>query len=97
MFPIAMSALPFKAEEMLTVSSGVEVPKATTVRPMTMGEIRNHIATEAAPSVKPLAPIRMRTSPPMRSKMSIYVEVLLAKIMILFNEISKTLRMFGTF
>lgn len=27
--PMAMSALPFRAEDMLTVSSGAEVPKAT--------------------------------------------------------------------
>ena len=37
--PMAMSALPFRAEDMLTVSSGAEVPKATMVSPMTMDGI----------------------------------------------------------
>ena len=59
-FPIAMSALPFKAEEILTVSSGADVPNATMVSPMTIEGIRKRLAMEAAPSVKPFAPIRMR-------------------------------------
>ena len=38
-FPIAMSALPFRAETILTVSSGADVPKATIVRPITKLEM----------------------------------------------------------
>ena len=37
--PMAMPALPFSAETMLTVNSGAEVPKATMVSPITKGEI----------------------------------------------------------
>jgi hypothetical protein len=37
--PIAMSALPLRAEETLTVSSGAEVPNATIVSPITIGGI----------------------------------------------------------
>ena len=39
--PIAISALPFRAEETLTVSSGADVPKATMVSPMTIEGMRN--------------------------------------------------------
>ena len=46
--PMAMSALPFRAEDMLTVSSGAEVPKATMVSPMTMDGIWKRLATDAA-------------------------------------------------
>ena len=34
--PMAMSALPFSAEDTLTVNSGAEVPKATIVSPITI-------------------------------------------------------------
>ena len=70
-FPIAMSELPFIADDMLTVSSGVEVPKATMVRPITMDGILNRLAMEAAPSVSPFAPSRIRSNPPISSSMSI--------------------------
>ena len=67
--PIAISALPFKAEDTLTVSSGADVPKATIVSPITMLGIRKRWATDAAPSVSPLAPNRMRRSPPTSNRM----------------------------
>ena len=37
--PTAIMLLDFTAETTLTTNSGVEVPKATTVNPMTMGVI----------------------------------------------------------
>ena len=61
--PIARSGLPLKAESTLTVSSGAEVPKATIVRPITKFEMRNRLATAAAPSVRALAPTRISTNP----------------------------------
>ena len=61
--PMAISALPLRAEDTLTVSSGAEVPNATMVSPITMGGMRKRLATEAAPSVNPLAPRRMRINP----------------------------------
>jgi hypothetical protein len=66
-----MSELPFIADDTLTVSSGVEVPKATMVRPITMDGILNRLAMEAAPSVSPFAPSRIRSNPPISSSMSI--------------------------
>ena len=72
-FPIAMSALPFRADDTLTVSSGAEVPKATMVRPMTMDGMRKRLAMDAAPSVRPLAPKRMRRRPPIRKRISIKI------------------------
>ena len=73
--PIAMSALPLRAEETLTVSSGAEVPNATIVSPITIGGIRKRLATEAEPSVNPLAPRRMRISPPIRNNIFIAFSV----------------------
>jgi len=72
-FPMAMSALPFRAEETLTVSSGAEVPKATMVRPITMEGMRKRLAMDAAPSVSPLAPKRMRRRPPRRERISMRI------------------------
>ena len=50
--PIAISALPFSAEDIDTVSSGAEVPNATTVRPMTKSETLSLFANDEAPSVR---------------------------------------------
>ena len=61
--PIDNSALPSRAESTLTDNSGVEVPKATTVRPMTIDEIRKRLASDEAPSVRKSAPKRIRASP----------------------------------
>ena len=73
--PIANPALPFNAETTLTVSYGADVPKATMVKPMTKGEILKRLATEAAPSVKALAPIRISANPKISHKKSIvYLE-----------------------
>ena len=69
--PMAISALPLRAEDTLTVSSGAEVPNATVVSPMTIGGIRKRLATEAEPSVSPLAPKRMRINPPIRNNIFI--------------------------
>ena len=61
--PIDSSALPSRAESTLTDNSGVEVPKATTVSPMTIDEIRKRLASDEAPSVRKSAPKRIRASP----------------------------------
>ena len=65
----------YSAEETLTVSSGAEVPNATIVSPITIGGIRKRLATEAEPSVNPLAPRRMRISPPIRNNIFIAFSV----------------------
>ena len=82
MLPIAISELPFNADETLTVSSGVDVPKATMVSPITMAGILNRLAMDAAPSVNPFAPKRIRRRPPIRSSTFIFV-IFSANIMIL--------------
>ena len=77
--PMAMSALPLRAEDTLTVSSGAEVPNATIVSPITMEGIRRRLATEAAPSVSPLAPRRMIINPPIRNSIFMFFSLLVAK------------------
>ena len=79
--PMAMSALPFRAEATLPVSSGADVPKATMVSPITMEGMRKRLATEAAPSVSPLAPSKMRINPPISN--SIFIICIIFGIVIL--------------
>ena len=69
--PIAISELPFKADTTLTVNSGAEVPNATIVSPITKLEILKRLATEAAPSVKALAPTKISSKPPISNTISI--------------------------
>lgn len=68
--PIAISALPFKAESTLITNSGADVPKATMVRPITKSEIRKRLATAAEPSVRPFAPSNIRAKPPIKRRVS---------------------------
>ena len=62
-FPIAISVLPFILAKIFTKSSGIEVPKATIVKPMTMFEIFNLLAIEAEPSTNRLAPLTKTKKP----------------------------------
>ncbi len=55
-FPTARAALPRAAASRLTTSSGAEVPKATTVRPMITGRMRRARARLEAPLTNPSAP-----------------------------------------
>ncbi|MEZ4963960.1 MAG: hypothetical protein R2791_01855 [Saprospiraceae bacterium] len=54
--PSATSALPELAAMTETISSGDEVPKATTVRPITRSDILNRLASDDEPSTMILAP-----------------------------------------
>ncbi len=65
--PKARSAVPLKAPKRFTTSSGAEVPKATTVRPTTKGEIPNLTETEEAPLTSKSAP-KIKTAKPTISK-----------------------------
>ena len=69
--PTAMSLLCAMAERTETVSSGVEVPTAMTVRPTTNSGMRRRCATAAAPSVRKLAPPRISPRPARSRRMSI--------------------------
>src|SRR6056297_1000896 len=62
-FPTAILDCPESADSMLTASSGELVPKATTVRPMTSGEMPIREATLDAPRTSDSAPIIRKISP----------------------------------
>ena len=55
-FPIAISLVPFNAALTLTRSSGADVPKATTVKPINPALKPSLAAIEDAPSTKNLPP-----------------------------------------
>ena len=65
--PRAMSLLPLTPAEILTNSSGADVPKATTVSPTAVGDTCSPLASRAAPSTKRSAPL-IRTTKPSNSK-----------------------------
>ena len=50
--PIEISALPFRADEIDTANSGADVPKATTVKPITKSDTLSFLASDDAPSVR---------------------------------------------
>lgn len=62
-FPRARSVCPLRAERILTNNSGAEVPKATTVRPITSGGIPKVFAIEEAPPTKIFAPLISKINP----------------------------------
>ena len=66
--PMDRSVDPVAADVTDTASSGMDVPNATTVSPMTSGEMRHLPAIPAAPSTKKSAPLTSRTSPTMMRK-----------------------------
>ena len=66
--PIAISVLPFILAIKLTINSGVEVPKATIVSPITILDILYFLASEADPSTKKSAPFINKTKPKIKSK-----------------------------
>ena len=76
-FPSARPLSPFLVATMEVTSSGREVPIATMVSPITMGGMRKRLATEAAPSVNPLAPRRMRINPPISNNTVSYTHLTL--------------------
>ena len=61
--PSTMSPLPSKAAMILTTASGALVPKATIVRPTTIGDTFSFSAIEEAPSTKKSAPLINNKNP----------------------------------
>ena len=61
--PMVISALPFKAAEILTAASGALVPIATMVSPIISWGILNLLAMPAAPSTNQSAPFTSSTNP----------------------------------
>lgn len=64
-FPRAMSLLPRILARRLTVSSGSDVPNATTVKPMTRLETPKRLAIEAEPETRKSAPFTRMMRPTM--------------------------------
>jgi hypothetical protein len=62
-FPTAIMLLPFIEDTRLTTSSGAEVPKATTVKPMTIGVIPRLRARLEEPLTSHSAPKYSNTKP----------------------------------
>ena len=66
--PTERSALPVIAALMLTAASGIEVPIATMVRPITICGILNFFAMLEAPSTKKSAPLAKKTKPRIKNR-----------------------------
>ena len=72
-FPIEISAFPLIAAFMLTAASGIEVPIATTVRPITICGILKRLAMLDEPSTNTSAPFARRKNP--RAKKMMFNEI----------------------
>jgi len=66
--PTAMSDVPFTADISDTKNSGIDVPMATTVSPMTICGTFIFCASDVAPSVRRSAPHSTNTAPMMINK-----------------------------
>ena len=71
--PSVMSLFPRRLAMTLTVSSGSEVPNATTVRPMTRLETPNRLAIEADPSTRKSAPLTRIARPIITKRRAIII------------------------
>lgn len=69
--PTANPALPFKADNILIINSGADVPNATIVSPTTKSEMLNFFATAEAPSVSIFAPTKIKTRPKINKMITI--------------------------
>lgn len=61
--PTAMPGAPTSAACTLVVSSGVEAPKATSVRPINSGDMPGAAASDAAPRTRKLAAEKEQDQP----------------------------------
>jgi hypothetical protein len=61
--PIAIAAFPLMLANIFTTNSGIEVPKATIVSPITIEEILALLATETEPSTSRSAHFINKTKP----------------------------------
>ena len=76
--PIARPAEPPKAASKLTTNSGADVPKATTVMPITIGEMPIFSARIAAPRTIASAATKRTMKPPMTCRYIIMIFLSLA-------------------
>jgi hypothetical protein len=70
---MAIALSPLSAEMKLTVSSGIDVPTATIVRPTINSGTRKRAANATEPSVSSIAPKMISASDAIRIKYSIFV------------------------
>ena len=59
----AKSVVPSATETMFTTNSGIEVPKATTVKPITKSDTPKRLAIAEAPSTNQSAPLTKARKP----------------------------------
>ena len=62
-FVMARSVEPSATDTILTTNSGIEVPNATTVKPMTKSDMPKRLAMAEAPSTRKSAPLTNATKP----------------------------------
>jgi hypothetical protein len=67
-FQRMISLFPLRLAKILTVSSGRDVPNATTVRPMTRLDTPNFLAIEAEPRTRMSAPFMRIARPIIRTR-----------------------------
>ncbi len=75
--PTATSECPSTTDCKLTKSSGADVPKETTVIPITSGEISNFLAIPTAPLTKKSPLKTSTTSPKIRSPINVIMVIIL--------------------
>ena len=63
MFPIVIPVMPLRLEEMLTRSSGAEVPNQTIVSPMIIFDMLAFFARDEAHSIRISAPLIRQINP----------------------------------
>ena len=68
MFPIAIPGEPSIEASMLVTSSGIEVPKPTSVMPISSGDMPSRSAVAAAPRTSISPPAISSTRPPAMRK-----------------------------
>jgi len=73
-FPMLIPPAPLVLAKILTISSGMLVPKATIVKPIIISEIPNRLAIVVEPSTKISAPLISKINP-MKNKINIIVKV----------------------
>ena len=74
--PTAISAVPLSADTKLTQNSGIDVPRATTVRPITIWGTPSFEAIPTEPSVSRSAPQSTTATPTIIRRISITISII---------------------
>ena len=84
-FPMAIPELPLKLAIKLTINSGKEVPKETTVSPIVISEIFIFFATAEDPVTKKSAPFTRHTNPKTNK---IYIHICIINLLNIDNMLN---------